>query len=136
MREPVASTDASLFTRMFYDQLLPELSRRVNGSAATTDQLTADIQVSVYDRLCAGQPVGLAMSQYYQAIGALLLGHGRASADFDDRVGDDATDALNLALYTKVTAYDRACTVILGDPTVALSPPRAQPGGPVGIVDE
>jgi hypothetical protein len=86
-------------------------------------QLTADIQIALYERLCSGLPVGLAMSQYYQPIGALLLSHTQTVNNFNDNTGDAATRALNMALYTKVTAYDRASTVILGDPTVALPLP-------------
>jgi hypothetical protein len=87
--------------------------------------LTADLQGVLYDRLCLGQPVGLAMGQYYQAIGALLLGYEQSGKDFDRQVGEGARRALAMALYTKITAYDRAATVILGDPTVAIPVPEA-----------
>lgn len=87
-------------------------------------RLTSDIQTSLYNRLCLGQPIGLAMSPYYQAIGNLLLNHDRAVKKYDVSVQAAARGALDLALYSKVTAYDRASTVILGDPTVAVPVPK------------
>lgn len=87
-------------------------------------RLTSDLQRVLYERLCSGLPVGLAMSQYYQPIGSLLISHGQAISDYDTHAGSAATKALDLALYTKVTAYDRASTVILGDPTVAIPLPK------------
>jgi hypothetical protein len=86
--------------------------------------LTSHLQTILYERLCSGLPVGLAMSQYYQPVGSLLLQHGRAADDHGSAVGDRARAALDLALYSKVTAYDRASMVVLGDPTVAMPLPR------------
>jgi hypothetical protein len=37
-----------------------------------------------------------------------------------------------MALYSKVTAYDRLSTVILGEPTVAISLPRRPSPSPAG----
>lgn len=87
-------------------------------------RLTSDIQMCLYNRLCLGQPIGLAMSPYYQAIGSLLLNHDRAVVKYDVSVKAAARGALDLALYSKVTAYDRASTVILGDPTAAMPLPE------------
>ena len=70
--------------------------------------------------------LGLALhnSRIYRDVGALLLQHEDAVARH--AVAPDKTarrSALNTALYDKVTAYDRSCTVLLGDPTVALRLP-------------
>lgn len=86
-------------------------------------QLTASLIAALYDELCLGKPVGLAMSRYYRAVGALLLGHTQAMKSYAVTSGKPATTALDLALYTKITALDRASTVILGDPTAAIPPP-------------
>jgi hypothetical protein len=85
--------------------------------------LTDDLKSSLYDDICYGLPVGLAMSRHYQAIGSLLLGHDRELKKYNVAKGAAATDALDMALYSKVTALDRASTVILGDPTVAIPKP-------------
>lgn len=87
-------------------------------------KLTSSLVRSLYDELCLGKPVGLAMSGYYQAVGSLLLGHTQAIGKFTVATGSTATAALDMALYNKVTAFDRASTVILGDPTVAVRMPR------------
>lgn len=85
--------------------------------------LSADIVTAMYDRLCSGLPVGLALSLYYKPIASLLLAHSRAVGRFDVAVGTDAAQALDLAVYSKVTAYDRANLVVLGDPAVAMPLP-------------
>ncbi len=85
--------------------------------------LTADLQNALYDRLCLGLPVGLAFAEFYRPIGSLLLSHGQAVSAYNTTAGKAATEALDLALYLKVTAQDRANTVILGDPTVAIAMP-------------
>lgn len=95
----------------------------------TRQRLTASLQVALYDRLCSGLPVGLALSGHYDPVGPLLYGHTRAVAQFNaapvGAAGQSASDgAVEMALYSKVTAYDRLSTVILGDPTVALPLPR------------
>lgn len=92
-------------------------------------RITASLQVALYDKLCAGLPVGLALSPHYLPVGALLYGHTRAVAAYNQApfgpAGRPASaGALDMAVYSKVTAYDRLSTVILGDPTVRIPPPR------------
>ncbi|MFJ1704890.1 hypothetical protein [Kitasatospora sp. NPDC088346] len=86
-------------------------------------ELTGAIGTALRDRLCNGRPVGLAMAPYFDPIGSLLLRYTRAVGTYGSSVREAARTALDLALYSKVTAYDRAATVILGDPTAAVPRP-------------
>ncbi|MFF9768878.1 hypothetical protein ACF1GT_20090 [Streptomyces sp. NPDC014636] len=87
--------------------------------------LTSDIEEVLYQRLCLGRPVGLAMRPYYQSVGSLLISYGKAVSDYNVSVHDaDERRALDMALYSKVVAYDRVGTVILGDPTTAIPVPK------------
>lgn len=86
-------------------------------------QLTSDLRKTLYENLCLGQPVGLAMNDYYQAIGSFLLSLGAKTKAFEGAAGPAAREALDMAVYFKVTAYDRANLVILGDPTAAIPLP-------------
>ncbi|WP_033822522.1 hypothetical protein [Kitasatospora sp. MBT63] len=81
------------------------------------------VEAALYRGLCLGLPVGLAMAPYYEPVGSLLLQYARAAGVYGTSVREAARTALDLALYSKVTAYDRAATVILGDPTAALRLP-------------
>jgi hypothetical protein len=86
--------------------------------------LTSDLEAAVYDGIAAALPVGLALSIYYRPIGTMLLNHSRAvSAVNTARPGAETDAVIDSALYGKVTAYDRAATVLLGDPAVALRLP-------------
>ena len=85
--------------------------------------LTDDLTHCLYDQLCGGRPVGLAMSRYYRPIGALLQGYVAALKKYRTTVGAAAKPSLDLLVYSRVTAHDRAATVILGDPTVAVQLP-------------
>jgi len=89
--------------------------------------LTSDLVTAMYTRLCAGEPVGLAMSAYYPPIGALLTSYLAARKKYDSQVGAAAKPSLDMMVYSRVTAHDRASTVILGDPTAAIPLPG---GGP------
>lgn len=82
--------------------------------------LTSDLVKCLYERLCGGQPVGLAMSGYYPSIGTLLLTYVSERQKYEELVGDAAKPSLDMLVYSRVTAHDRASTVILGDPTVAM----------------
>lgn len=95
-------------------------------------RLTSSLQVALYDRLCLGLPVGLALAPHYDPVGSLLFNHTRAVQRFNEApfgmAGAAVTrGALELAVYSKVTSYDRLGTVILGDPTVALPVPARHP---------
>ena len=68
--------------------------------------------------------VGLAMNDYYKAVGSQLLALGTKAKAFESTAGAAARETLDMAVYLKVTAYDRANTVILGDPTVAIPLPK------------
>ncbi len=92
-------------------------------------RLTSSLQVALYDRLCAGMPAALALSPHYTPVGSLLFSHTRAVQRFNEApfgtAGAAVTrGALDMAVYSKVTSYDRLSTVLLGDPTVALPIPR------------
>jgi hypothetical protein len=91
-------------------------------------RLTSSLQVALYDRLCTGMAVGLALGPHYDPVGSLLFNHTRAvqrynQAPFGMAGAAVTRGALDMAVYSKVTSYDRLSTVILGDPTVALPPP-------------
>ncbi|USQ82065.1 hypothetical protein NF556_10625 [Ornithinimicrobium faecis] len=106
--------------RAFIGQVEPTFNWTMEFPATRQD-LTASLRRSVYEGICGGRPVGLAMDGYYAPIGSLLVNHGRQLQDFDS----GASAALDLATYSKATAYDRASTVLLGDPTVAIPLPAA-----------
>jgi hypothetical protein len=91
----------------------------------TLEQLTGWVCELLYTGLCGGSPVGLALenARLYNAVGALLLQHSRAVARFATAKPAARRPVLDLALYSKVSAYDRAGTVLLGDPTVAVAVP-------------
>jgi hypothetical protein len=86
-------------------------------------QLTWDLKKTLYENVCLGKPIGLAMNDYYQAIGSMLLSLDAKTKAFESAAGAAARQALDMAVYFKVTAYDRANTVILGDPTAAVPLP-------------
>ncbi|WP_114907546.1 hypothetical protein [Ornithinimicrobium murale] len=104
--------------RAFIGQVEPTFNWTMSFPPNRQD-LTASLRAALYEGICGGRPVGMALAPYYDAIGALLVGHGRALEDFND--GTDG--ALDLATYSKATALDRASTVLLGDPTVAIPLP-------------
>ena len=85
--------------------------------------LTSDLETAIYTRLCAGLPVGLAMTSYYPAIAALLTQYVQARQTYEPLVGPAAKPSLDMLVYSRVTAHDRASTVILGDPTAAMPTP-------------
>jgi hypothetical protein len=97
---------------------------------ANRQVLTDDLRACLYDALCSGQPVGLAMSRYYRPIGSLLQGYVAAQKTYRSTVGAAAKPSLDMLVYSRVTAHDRASTVILGDPTVAVALPARAPVTP------
>ncbi|MCX2931183.1 hypothetical protein ORI20_12910 [Mycobacterium sp. CVI_P3] len=86
--------------------------------------LSADLTRALHDGVCSGKPVGLAMSAYYPAIGSLLVSYTAAREDYNGLVGAEAKPSLDMLVYSRVTAHDRASTVILGDPTAAIPLPQ------------
>ncbi len=92
----------------------------------TRQRLTASLRTAVYTELCSGRPAGLAFSSVYRPVGSLLLGHLQALQAYNNNPPGPATlRAVDMALYSKVTAYDRASTVLLGDPTVRIPVPES-----------
>jgi hypothetical protein len=85
--------------------------------------LTDELKKALYNGLTSGLPVGLAMSDYYRAIGSLLHKYEKARQEFNAKVGAAAKPSLDMLVYSRVTAHDRASTVILGDPTAAMALP-------------
>lgn len=85
--------------------------------------LISDLNACLYQHLCRGLPVGLAMSPYYRPIGSLLQGYVAAQRKYRSTAGAAAKPSLDMMVYNRVTAHDRAATVILGDPTVAVQLP-------------
>ena len=79
----------------------------------------------LYTGLCRGIPAGLAMEEarLFTPVGTLLMQHARAVGGFATARPAARRPALDRALYSKVAAYDRAGTVLLGDPTVAVAVP-------------
>jgi hypothetical protein len=59
----------------------------------------------------------------YPAIGSLLTDYDYARREYNKLTDEAATIPLRDMVYNKVTAHDRANTVILGDPTAALPLP-------------
>jgi hypothetical protein len=81
--------------------------------------LAGGLRTALYTRLYAAgkpYPVGVAFGPYFEPIGALALQHDRLHDAFER--GDPVEGA---ALQAVLGLRDRASTVILGDPTVALS---------------
>lgn len=115
---PRALLGASRPLRAFIGQVEPTFNWTMEFPATRQD-LTASLRRALYEGICGGRPVGLALSGYYDPIGALLVNHGRQLKEFNK----GTTGALDLATYSKATAYDRASTVLLGDPTAALPLP-------------
>ncbi|WP_418276910.1 hypothetical protein ACNHYB_03060 [Isoptericola jiangsuensis] len=91
-------------------------------------QLTDSLRRSLYERLFAGLPVGYSMEPHYDPIGSLLQAYRNAEKEYQVTFGDAARVPLETTLYNRITAHDRASTVILGDPTVAIPPPPARDG--------
>lgn len=121
---PRALLGAAKPLRAFIGQVEPTFNWTMSFPPNQAD-LTASLRRTVYEGICGGKPVGMALAAYYDVIGSLLVNHGRALKSFN--VG--STTALDLAAYSKATAYDRASTVLLGDPTVAIPLPGAAPPG-------
>ena len=82
--------------------------------------LTADLVRVLYTEVCLGQPIGLALSGLYPAIGSLLTQYVAASGKYETAKRAAAKPFLDMLVYSRVTAHDRASTVILGDPTAAI----------------
>ncbi|MEV4174073.1 hypothetical protein [Nonomuraea sp. NPDC049709] len=85
---------------------------------------SGSLRDAVYQNLCRGEPAGYALREVYQPIGSLLQSHSRSVGRYNGLPpGAASRQAVEVALYNKATAYDRASTVLLGDPTVAVPLP-------------
>lgn len=89
----------------------------------TGQALTSALTAALYNKLCARSPVGLAFDDYYAPIASLLQNYFTTLQDYEVATGAAAKSKLDMLLYSRVTAQDRASTVILGDPTVAIPTP-------------
>ncbi|HLS46465.1 MAG TPA: hypothetical protein VK045_13635 [Ornithinicoccus sp.] len=118
---PRALLGASKPLRAWIGQVEPTFNWTMEFPPNQQD-LTDSLRRAVYEGICGGRPVGMALASYYDAVGSLLVNHGRALKQFNS----GGTSALDLATYSKATAYDRVSTVLLGDPTVAI--PLPAPG--------
>ncbi len=99
----------------------------------TRQQITSSTVNLMYTRVCSGRPLGLALEEarLFNSVGALLIGHLNAVSQYSvARGATPRRTALDMALYSKVTAFDRASTVLLGDPTVSLSLPTPKSNDP------
>jgi hypothetical protein len=121
---PRALLGAEKPLRAFIGRVEPTFSWTLRDQL-TGAALTADLVSTVYERLCAANPVGMAMEPFFAPVGTLLQQLGKATAAANDEMGDAAAAARQRALYLKVTAFDRAGLVILGDPAVAVPTPSA-----------
>lgn len=65
------------------------------------------------------------MGAYYPAIGSPSQGYLAAQTKYNATIGATAKQSLNMLAYSRVSAHDRASTVILGDPTAAIPLPQA-----------
>jgi hypothetical protein len=83
--------------------------------------LTDSIVSALYDGLCVGNPVGLAMERVYKHIGELASAYQQASKEYNQTFGTSKA-AVTAALYTTLAWPDRQSTVI-GDPPVCVAVP-------------
>ncbi|GAA1985263.1 hypothetical protein GCM10009718_23250 [Isoptericola halotolerans] len=97
-------------------------------------ELTSQLRTALYERLFLGLPVGYAMEPFYRPVGGLLQGYHAARREYQSTFGAAAAPSLDMMVYSRVTALDRASTVILGDPTVAIPvpPPQRLPSARAG----
>ena len=110
--------------RAFVGRVEPTFSWTLRGEL-TEAAVTDDLVQSVYQHLCDGEPVGMAMQHFFTPISRLLQRYQRSNDRYGETVGAASVAAGRSALYNKVSAFDRAGLVILGDPAVAI--PRPTP---------
>jgi hypothetical protein len=108
--------------RAFVGRVEPTFSWTLRGEL-TEAAVTDDLVQSVYQHLCDGEPVGLAMQHFFTPISRLLQRYQRSNDRYGETVGAASVAAGRSALYNKVSAFDRAGLVILGDPAVAIPKP-------------
>lgn len=118
---PRALLGASSPARAFVGHVEPTFDWTVS-SPFTGQPLTDSIITALYDGLCSGEPVGLALNRVYEHIGEMASAHEQAHKLFNTTFGT-APSAVTAATYTKLAWLDRQSTVILGDPTVAIPLP-------------
>ena len=84
--------------------------------------LTASIQGAVYEGICSGEPIGLAMRRTWKHIGELRQAHAAVIRYFDASP-TERSRVLTAATYLRLAAGDRAATVLLGDPAASVRLP-------------
>lgn len=88
----------------------------------TRQYLTSSIHTTLYNGLCAGEPVGYALRSVWAQVGELAAALPEALKLFN-RSRETRTQGLSAALYCQLASRDRGDTVVLGDPTVSLRLP-------------
>jgi hypothetical protein len=78
--------------------------------------VTSRLQQALYNELYSGYPIGYALRRWYAGLGGLFASHDDASRHY--AAGED-TEGIILA--TLLAARDTSSTVILGDPTAAVT---------------
>lgn len=120
---PTALLGAQRPLRAFIGHVEPTFDWTINFPWGPTP-LTASIKSAVYDGVCAGEPVGLAMRRMWKHIGELRQAHAAAIRYFDTSPTERAR-VLTAATYLRMAAGDRAATVLLGDPAASIRLPHA-----------
>lgn len=118
---PTALLGAERPARAFIGHVEPtfDWSIRFPWSGAA---LTASIHTALYDSICRGEPVGHALANIWRPIGALSQAQLAALKIYNEQPAN-AQLGLNAALYCRLSERDRAGTVLLGDPAVAMPLP-------------
>src|SRR5262249_5946881 len=97
----------------------------------TNQFLTASLQTALYQNLYRGQPVGLALRNWFERVASLSTQYDQA---YQAHQADPSTATANtitpLLLRCRLSEYDVRGLVILGDPTVTLAPMTAPPAIP------
>ncbi|WP_433202251.1 hypothetical protein ACQP00_32005 [Dactylosporangium sp. CS-047395] len=122
---PRALLGAARPARGFIGQVEPTFDWTLRFPA-TRQRLTEDLRRTLYEELCAGRPAGYALHWVHGTVNGLQYFTEKAVKRYNELPpGPEQDEALDMALYHKVTGLDRTATVLLGDPTVALLPPAA-----------
>jgi hypothetical protein len=111
---PSALLGADKPLRAFVGHVEPTFNWTIQHSL-TQQSLAGSIERALYKHLYQPEPLGLALRVWYEGIGIRLRDWFKAEEEYT--AGRDTEE---VALANQLIAYDRAGTVILGDPTVAL----------------
>lgn len=118
---PTALLGAERPLRAFIGHVEPTFDWTISFPWVRTP-LTASIKDTIYNGICSGEPVGLAMRRTWRHIGELRQAHAAAVRYFDT-APTERSRILTVTTYLRLAAGDRAATVLLGDPAAALRLP-------------